>query len=846
MKVPVSWLNDFVAWTGSVEELGELLSMSGTETEGITWVGAPRDPENLALFRVGRVLTREKHPNADKLSLCTVDVGEAGVRQIVCGADNFAAGDTVAVSLVGATLENGLRLRRANLRGVESDGMMLSEAELGFEQTSPGIVVLPSDWTVGALLSDYLPVSEAVLELEITPNRPDCLSVYGIAREVAAVAALPLAPPPIAEAPTSGAPAASDLQVSVQAPDLCPRYAARVIRGVRIGESPAWLKARLTHAGMRPINNVVDVTNYVMLALGQPLHAFDFAKIGGQELIVRRARPDEPITTLDGVRRTLGRETLVIADREKPLVIAGVFGSIDAEVDEHTRDIVLEAATFSGANILHTAKELGLRTEASSRFEKGLDPALVPQGLAMACRLLHELCGGAVAPGTIDVHGELPAPPRLRYRPAQADALLGFAIAPDEQRAILERLGCTVEALADVDASSSDGSGASQSLLVVPPTFRRDLERPVDLIEEVGRVHGLAQVPATLPLRREAVGGLSKAQRVRRAVRRTLAGSGLDEVVTYSFIAEEHIAALELADEDERRHPLSLANPMSAEQAVMRTTLVPGLLLTVRDNLAVQNYPLHLFEQGRIYLPVAARAESAQSEPAREPVREPMRDLLREPTRELPRERESVGMVLCGPLTPDVWTGAGRSTDFYTVKGLVERLFAGLGLRGESYVAAAEPYLHPGQCAEVRLGDQRMGVLGLLRPDIAAAFGIEEHEVYVAELSVDELAERAFPPRLFEDLVTFPPATQDLAVVVERHVPAADVVAVVEKAGGKLLRSVRVFDVYEGEPVPAGKRSLALRLVMRSPERTLSEKDINAVRQRVLSALQRELGASLR
>ncbi len=336
MRVPISWLREYVAWDRSVEELAELLSMSGSEVEGIDWVGAPHEPDNLALFRVGRVLTKDRHPNADKLWLCTVDAGPAagGVHQIVCGADNFAAGDTVAVSLAGATLENGLKLRKANLRGVESDGMMLSEQELGFEQASPGIVVLPAEWPVGAPLAEYLPVAEAVLEIEVTPNRPDCLSVYGVAREVAAAARLALAPPPVAEPPASGAPAEAEIAVEIADPDLCARYGARVIRGVTVSESPAWLKARLTHAGMRPINNVVDVTNYVMLAVGQPLHGFDAAKIRGGKLIARRARAGERIVTLDGIDRALRADNLVIADTERALVIAGIFGAVDAEVDD--------------------------------------------------------------------------------------------------------------------------------------------------------------------------------------------------------------------------------------------------------------------------------------------------------------------------------------------------------------------------------------------------------------------------------------------------------------------------------------------------------------------------------
>ena len=820
MRVPLSWLRDYVAWDRGAEELAELLSMTGSEVEGIDWVGAPRDAENLALFVVGRVVARDRHPNADKLSLCRVEVGKShgGVRQIVCGADNFQAGDVVAVSLTGATLENGLKLKKANLRGVESDGMMLSEKELGYEAQSPGIVVLPGDWRVGAPLSDYLPVAEAVLEIEVTPNRADCFCVYGIAREVAAAAQLPLAPPPLAEPRTEGAAASTAIAVEIADPDLCTRYGARVIRGVTVAESPAWMKARLTHAGMRPINNVVDVTNFAMLAVGQPLHAFDATKIRGDALIARRSRPGETIVTLDGIERRLQPDNLVIADRERPLVIAGIFGAIDAEVDEHTTDLVLEAATFSGRNIMRTSRDVGWRSEASTRFEKGLDAGYVPQGLAMASGLFAELCGGAVAPGTVDVWGARPpAPPRLAYRPARCDALLGVAVEPAEQAAILRRVECAVE----------DGG---DELAVTPPSFRPDLEREVDLIEEVGRLHGLEHVPETLPRRRDAVGALTKAQRLRRKVRETLVGAGLDEVVTYSFLSREALAWLELDQEDRRATPVVLANPMSAEHAVMRTTLLPGLLGVVRDNLAQQNYPLSLFEQGRTYFSAGAGEDARAGAPAPWPM----------------HEVESLAVVLCGPTQHEDWTGAGRETDFYTAKGVVERALAALGLHDMTFERSSEPFLHPGMSAVVMLAGAPLGYVGLVRADIAARFGIDEAPVYAAELSLQAVVGHALEARLFEDLVTYPAASQDLAVLVSSDVSAAQVLDLSRRAGGKLLRGAAIFDVYEGGQVPAGKRSLALRLTMRSPERTLTDKDIGGVRQKVLAALERELGATLR
>mgnify|MGYP000849892297 FL=1 len=845
MRVPFSWIKEYVAWEGTVEEMAKVLTMSGTEVEGIDRVGAPREADNLSRFVVGRVLTKEKHPNADRLNLCTVDVGErhGGVRQIVCGAHNFVAGDVVPVSLSGAVLESGLRLKKANLRGVESDGMIMSEQELGYEDESPGIAVLPGEWVVGDPLQRYLPVAEDVLELELTSNRPDCFSIYGIAREVAAAAGLDLAPPPITPAAAfGGAPAAEDIAVEIAAPELCPRYGATVIRGVRIGDSPAWLKARLTHAGMRPIDNVVDVTNYVMLAYGQPLHAFDAGKIRGGRLIVRRAAAGERIVTLDGVERTLDDQMLVIADVERALVIAGVFGSRDAEIDERTADIVLEAANFAGPSILRTEMHTGIRSEASNRFEKGIDPHLVPGALDFAGRLLAELCGGTVAPGMVDVGGVPPAPTAIRYRPGRTDALLGYEIPASEQAAILRRLECAVgpagRTAGEAEAAGAGGvvppDDGDRGWAVVAPTFRPDLTREVDLAEEVGRIAGYARAPETLP-RHATAGGLTREQRVRRAVRRALVGCGLDEAITYSFVADDALTPLGLPEGDARLDPVRLSNPMSGDQSVLRTMLLPGLLKTAADNVDRLNDPPNLFELGRVYLwdePIPAPAHAA------------------EPGAVLPHESEAIGIVLSGPLEPEGWTGAPRPADFFTLKGCVDALLGAVGLNGE-YVplgdaAQQAPYLHPGKSAVVSVkGAGETGVLGQVRPDVAAAYGLEGLEVYAAALD-DRFVAAALQVIAFRDLGAYPPAAQDLAVVVGRAVPAATVVEVAHRAGGKLVRSVRVFDVYEGDQVPADKRSLALRVVMRSPERTLKEKDIAGVRARILKALEREFQATPR
>jgi phenylalanyl-tRNA synthetase beta chain len=572
----------------------------------------------------------------------------------------------------------------------------------------------------------------------------------------------------------------------------------------------------------------------VMLGWGQPLHAFDAGKIRGGRLIARRATAGEKIVTLDGVERTLDDQMLVIADVERPLVIAGVFGSVDAEIDEHTKDIVLEAANFAGPSILRTELHTGIRSEASNRFEKGIDPHLVPRGLDFAGRLFAELCGGVVAPGMVDAGGVPPASSPLSYRPARAEALLGYAVPALEQAGILRRLEC------EVDQSAAPGSGPGSSSTaewtIGPPSFRPDLAREVDLIEEVGRIAGYDMAPETLPRHRTA-GGLTRRQQVRRAVRRALAGCGLDEAITYTFVAPDALDPLGLPPGDVRLDPVKLSNPMSVEQSVMRTMLLPGLVGAVRANVDRLNDPPNLFEIGSVYL------WDDQTSPA--PAH------AAEPGAVLPHEPEAVGIVLGGPLEAENWTGIGRPTGFATLKGVVEAALGALRLRGE-FAALGEaaghfPYLHPGKSALVSVaGAGGVGALGLLRPDVAAAYGVDDLELYFAALALDRIAPVALETATFEDLGAYPPAAQDLAVVVDSGVAAADVVSVARRAGGKLTHSVHVFDVYEGDQVPAGKRSLALRVAMRSPERTLSEKDIAGVRAKILAALEREFAAALR
>jgi phenylalanyl-tRNA synthetase beta chain len=571
MRVPVSWLREYVTFDAPLERVAERLSVSSAEVEGIDRRGVADVDGNLGLFRVGRVLEAGKHPNADRLQLCQVDVGEGEPRQIVCGAWNFGPGATVAVALPGALLPNGLKLERAKLRGEVSNGMILAEDEVALGTDHSGIMVLPDEWEPGTPLADALPLTEEILLVESTGNRPDLLSIYGIAREVAALVDGELASPPGRDPER-----AADEPVDVRIEDFegCPRYVGRIFRDVRIGPSPTWLKTRLLDAGMRPISNVVDVTNYVMLALGNPLHAFDQTKLAEGRILVRRARAGEKLKTLDGVDRELEPEDLVIADAARAVALAGIMGGEDSEIGEETTTVLLEAANFEPFGLFRTSERLRLRTEGSNRWEKGVDPYLAPQAAALATELLVQLSGARWA-GDVDVHADLPERPVIRYRPERADALVGIETPPEEQHALLGKLG--FETLGQT---------------VVVPTWRaRDVTREVDVVEEIARFR-LEDVPFTLPARRAMFGRLTREQRLRRRVEDVLVGLGFSEMYTPSLRPDD-------LDDDALRLP----EPISVDLAVLRTSLLPSLVETARRNAEVGNERIALFEIARVYLP---------------------------------------------------------------------------------------------------------------------------------------------------------------------------------------------------------------------------------------------------
>jgi len=759
MRIPVSWLRDYVPIEMPLAELATRLSVASAEVEGIEYVGVADVDGNLGRFRVGRVLEAVKHPNADRLQLTKVDVGEPEPRSIVCGAWNFGVGATVAVALPGAMLPNGVTLERRTVRGEVSDGMILAEDEVALGTDHSGIMVLP-ETDPGTPLADVLPLADQVLVVESTGNRPDLLSVYGIAREVAALYDLPLAQcltPDMSGVRHSGG------EVDIEVDDFhgCPRYIGRLFEDVGVEPSPLWLRARLNAAGQRPISNVVDVTNYVMLALGNPLHAFDFATLHGSRIIVRRARPGERMRTLDGVDRALTTEDLLIADADRATALAGIMGGEETEIGPATTSVLVEAANFEPYGIYRSSERLRLRTEGSNRWEKGVDPYLAEPAADLATKLILELTSARWT-ADADVHRELPERPVVRFRPERADEVIGVETTPHEQYALLGRLGF-------------EHRGAH----VVVPTWRaRDVLREIDVVEEIARFR-LEDVPFTLPARREMYGTLTREQQLRRRVEDTLVGLGFAETYTPSLVPDDETT-------------WKLPEPISIELTALRTTLLPSLVDTARRNVDAGARAIALFEIARVYLPNG----------------------------DLPNERLRVAGLAAG--------------GFFHTKGVVETLYAALKAEPQ-FERVEHPLLHPGKAARTPAG-----IVGELHPrQLDGEWG-------VFELDLADLFALAHEPVMYADVITYPAIRQDIAVAVPDDVAAGDLVTAARAAAGPELREIRVFDVYRGEQLGPGRKSLAFSVEYQSPERTLTDEDAARLRERIVAALAERFGAELR
>jgi phenylalanyl-tRNA synthetase beta chain len=846
MRVPLPWLREYCAPPLDVHQIEQRLTMTGTKVEAIHHHGVPSAEH----FVIGRVLSAEPHPDADRLKVCKVDVGEGadgdgggaqgdgGPATIVCGAPNVAAGQTVAVARPGALMPGGMKIEKRKLRGVPSEGMICSETELEIGSGAEGIMVLDDQLTPGTPLGDVLPIAMDVIELEITPNRPDCLGVYGVARELHAATGAPLAPAPWTDDP--GIPGELALaQVEVQCPELCPRFTARAFEHVTIAPSPPWLKARLSAAGQRPINNVVDITNYVMLLSGQPLHAFDLDRVAGARLTVRRAHAGEQVQTLDGQTRTLDQQMVLIEDADGPTSIAGLMGGARSEVGADTTRVLLEVASWSGPNIHRSSWALGLRSEASGRFEKGLQPEQCMHAQALATRLMLELCGATLAPGTIDVGGEQSRerpPASIRLREARVQAILGVHVDVARQAEILGALDFS-------NVRREDGLEVS-----VPALRRDDVTREIDLIEEVARIDGLERLPATLPARRGAAGRLTHAQRVRRAAEDALVGRGLYEIVGWSFTEPALLERLLIPDGHPLRQVVAVENPLSDGQSIMRPTLLGSLLDAARHNVSRERPDLAIFESGTVY-----RAKGP-GEPDAGPVSAQTGVI----------EHHGLGALLSGHTVARAWRGERPQADFFAAKALLAALLDRFHVSWT--VAAAEwPFLHPGRsaavfahapmgadggdCADGGEGQGSapqpvlLGFLGELHPLVADAWGLQQTAAFAIDLG--KLAAVTPELRSFQPFGAFPALRQDLAVTLPAEVSAEQLIARVRDAAGETLESVEIFDVYSGEQVGEGRRSLALALAFRALERTLTDEDVAPVRERLLEAVS-EIGGELR
>ncbi len=824
MKVSLKWLSEYVDVPADTKAFCDRLDLTGTGVEAVERTGAALDG-----VVVGHVLTCEQHPDSDHMHVVTVDVGAGEPVQIVCGAPNIAAGIKVPVACVGAVLPGDLKIKKSKLRGVPSCGMCCSQRELGMGGDHAGIWVLPEDALVGMPIADYAQLADTVLDLEITPNRPDCLSMVGMAREVGAMYRTDYVSPLAGMAgklalDASAAPVDETVKIAIEDAARCPRYTARVIRGVKVGPSPDWMVERLAAIGQRSINNIVDVTNYILFLFGQPLHAFDLDKLknadGVAHIVVRAAAEGERLTTLDGEDRALTPDMTVISTPELGAVaLAGVMGGLDTEVTDGTVDILLEAATFEPGRTSRTSRNLGLFSESSMRYERGVDDHGIEERSAAAAALMVEVAGGTVSAAAGNGAGivdEWPAPstaPDLRFRVPRFCAMMGADIPRADIEDILRRLGCTV---------ADDPAGDAGVLAVGAPTFRPDLEREIDLYEEVLRLWGMDRIPATLPGGPGRVGTRSQMEHVMDTVNAVMRASGLNETMTYSFAEPGDLDRLRMSHEGLGR-PVELINPLNADQSVMRQSIVPGLMRSVAYNQSRGVKNVQLYEMGAVFF-----AHEGKSQP---------------------KERRRLAGVMAGAMGDAGWNSAPAAFDFFDGKGAIENLARELALpklRFKALSADEAPHLQPGRAAAVLSGGTELGWVGELHPLAVDAFDATA-PVVAFELDVDALAKSARPARDYVDVPTFPAVSMDVAFVVDEGVAHEKLVQCMASAGGKLLEDARLFDVYRDEErVGAGKKSMAYALTYRAADRTLTSDEVDKAHERLVKKVCAATGAEVR
>ena len=792
----MQWIQAYAPVALPPEEYASKMILCGNGVEGYEDLGA--QVENVV---VGRVLTCEDHPNSDHLHITTVDVGAAETLQIVCGAPNCRAGILVPVAKVGARLPGGVKIKKGKLRGVASEGMLCSADELGVPVElypsvgAEGLLIFQEDHPLGADVRPILGIDDTVMDFEVLANRPDCLSVWGLARESAVACGVPFAKPAVAYTPCGGD-IRDHVQVEVRDPDLCPRYIARVIKDVRVGPSPMWLRKYLHGAGMRSINNVVDITNFVMLETGHPMHAFDLDMVQGRRIIVRRAAEGEHITTLDGKAHALTPGQLVICDAEKPACVAGVMGGEESEITEKTRTMMFECAVFDRTSIRLTSRALGMRTESSGRFEKGVSPLTAMEAMDRACQLIQELDAGDVVSGTVDLYPRPEAQKPIAASCRRIAKRAGVDIPPEACEEILKRLAFQVERQGD-------------ALTVTAPDFRQDVEGEADLCEEVLRIYGYDKIPATLLRGETTPGGRSAAMRLRDQLGAQLQGMGYFEIMNFSFVSPKDIEKLGLPAGDPRLQPLQIRNPLGEDTSVMRSTLVPGMLQTLALNMNRGNPSAALYEMAAVFDPLHPTAEG------------------------LPTENPTLCLGLYG-----------EKADFFTLRGTVEALLRRQGV-GYTIVPGGESYHHPGRCARLVSQGRTVCTLGEAHPEVGERFALTGRAL-LAEIDLRALAELAAPMGEVKPLPRFPAVSRDLSLVMDEAVAVGPLLDAMRQAGGALLESAQMFDVYRSAALGQGRKSVAFAFVLRSADHTLTEQEAAAAMEKIQQAAQAHCGATLR
>ena len=817
MKVSVDWLKDYIAAGEDADASAHVLTMAGIEVEGVDYSSFSID-KVIAV----KIMDAEAHPNADKLRICTVDAGTETLK-IVCGDPSVNVGDLVPLALPGAILAGGLKIKKSKIRGVESPGMLCAEKELGLTEEGSGVMLLPDDTTPGIALeealSDLSPslmvsasggakkaqgrnggYSDAIFEVGLTPNRSDCLSIYGIARELGALTGKVPVFPEISL--REGArPVGEDISVEIKEAKLCHRYAARVIKGITVKPSPLWLRRRLEASGIRAINSIVDITNYVMLELGQPLHAFDLEKVNGGKIIVRKAKAGETLQTLDGVQRSFSGEELLICDEEAPLALAGVMGGELSAVSEATVDILLESAYFAPVTVRKTSKRFGLHTESSHRFERGIDIQGVARAIDRAAMLISELAGGELSSGLIDSYPVTYSDKVISFRPSRCSEMLGIEISDDDVLAYLKKLGMQI-------------SGSGSDISVIPPSYRVDIEREIDLVEEVARLKGYDSIPA-VPLS----GGMSEHLQERanisvHGLQSHMAALGYNEVINYVFQSPDEKGKLDPSGSHAGKQ-IEILNPISEEMSVMRQSLVPGLLQTISMNCNRQNRDLRLFEVGKVFSALRGSYE----------------------------ENLRLTAIATGEKVPVLWR---KESSVLDLKGCLENLLDLLGFNGYTFENRRDiPYLHPGIAAAVFLGGEKVGTIGELHPLVQENFDIE-NKVYVFDLDLDKIGRLDKGKYSFKDIPSYPSVERDVALLVDKHVSLAELTTYINGLKLVLLEGVDVFDLFEGKGIDPGKKSIGLRLRYRSHDRTLADEGVRKVHDSILSSLVEKAGAVIR